>query len=120
MVLIDTLYGTLAQTLIDKIAAIGTDLLGIAQVMTTHGHFGHLGGAATLAPLLPAVAFVPGTGTRPNPGLVPPECPSIAGQIDPGDPSCLTPTSVSALPARREGGIPDDAKPYGRRGERFH
>ena len=57
-VLIDTLYGPFQQTLIDNIAKTGTDLSDIRYVLMTHGHFDHVGGAATLEPLLPNATFV--------------------------------------------------------------
>ena len=57
-VLIDTLYGPFRQTLLDKIAKTGTDLADIRYVLMTHGHFDHVGGAATLRPLLPNATFV--------------------------------------------------------------
>lgn len=57
-VLIDTLYGPFAQTLIDNIAKTGTDLADIKYVLMTHGHFDHVAGAATLKPLLPNATFV--------------------------------------------------------------
>ncbi|MBF9043726.1 MBL fold metallo-hydrolase [Rhodobacterales bacterium HKCCE4037] len=57
-VLIDTLYGPFRQTLIDNIASTGTDLADIRYVLMTHGHFDHVGGAATLEPLLPNATFV--------------------------------------------------------------
>lgn len=57
-VLIDTLYGPFRQTLIDNIAKTGTDLADIKYVLMTHGHFDHVGGAATLKPLLPNATFV--------------------------------------------------------------
>lgn len=57
-VLIDTLYGPFQQTLIDNIAETGTDLSDIRYVLMTHGHFDHVGGAATLKPLLPNATFV--------------------------------------------------------------
>ena len=57
-VLIDTLYGPFRQTLIDNIAKTGTDLADIRYVLMTHGHFDHVGGAATLRPFLPNATFV--------------------------------------------------------------
>lgn len=57
-VLIDTLYGPFQQTLLDNIAKTGTDLADIRYVLMTHGHFDHVGGAATLQPLLPNATFV--------------------------------------------------------------
>ena len=57
-VLIDTLYGPFQQTLLDNIAATGTDLEDITHVMMTHGHFDHVGGAAMLAEVLPNATFV--------------------------------------------------------------
>jgi metallo-beta-lactamase class B len=57
-VLIDTLYGPFAQTLVDNIAATGTDLDDVTHVLMTHGHFDHVGGAATLKDLLPNATFV--------------------------------------------------------------
>ncbi|SFA68831.1 metallo-beta-lactamase class B [Poseidonocella pacifica] len=57
-VLIDALYGPFTQTLVDNIAKTGTDLADIKYVLMTHGHFDHVGGAATLKPLLPNATFV--------------------------------------------------------------
>lgn len=57
-VLIDTLYGPFQKTLIDNIEKTGTDLADIKYVLMTHGHFDHVGGAATLRPLLPNATFV--------------------------------------------------------------
>lgn len=57
-VLIDTLYGPFANTLLDNIARTGTELADIKYVLMTHGHFDHVGGAATLKPLLPNATFV--------------------------------------------------------------
>lgn len=57
-VLIDTLYGPFQQTLIENIAKTGTDLGDIKYVLMTHGHFDHVGGAATLKPRLPNATFV--------------------------------------------------------------
>lgn len=57
-VLIDTLYGPFQQTLLDNIAQTGTNLEDIKYVLMTHGHFDHVGGAATLKPLVPNATFV--------------------------------------------------------------
>lgn len=58
VVLIDTLYGPFAQTLVDNIKAAGVDMADIKYVLMTHGHFDHVGGAAALKPLLPNATFV--------------------------------------------------------------
>lgn len=57
-VLIDTLYGPYTRLLIDNIAKTGTDLADIKYVLLTHGHRDHVGGAATLKPMLPNATFV--------------------------------------------------------------
>lgn len=57
-VLIDTLYGPFADTLIKNIESTGTDFADIKYVLMTHGHFDHVGGAAALKPLLPNATFV--------------------------------------------------------------
>lgn len=57
-VLIDTLYGPFQKQIVENIAKTGTDLADIKYVMMTHGHFDHVGGAASLKPLLPNATFV--------------------------------------------------------------
>lgn len=57
-VLIDTLYGPHAPQLIASLKATGVDVADIRYVLMTHGHFDHVGGAATLKPLLPNATFV--------------------------------------------------------------
>lgn len=58
IVLIDTLYGPFADRLVETIESVGVDLSDIKYVLMTHGHFDHVGGAATLKPLLPNATFV--------------------------------------------------------------
>ena len=58
VVLIDTLYGPFQKLIVENIQKTGTDLAGIKYVMMTHGHFDHVGGAASLKPLLPNAKFV--------------------------------------------------------------
>lgn len=57
-ILIDTLYGPFQKTIIENIAKTGTDLADIKYVLMTHGHFDHVGGAASLKPQLPNAKFV--------------------------------------------------------------
>lgn len=57
-VLIDTLYGPFQKQIVENIAKTGTDLADIKYVLMTHGHFDHVGGAASLKPLLPNATFV--------------------------------------------------------------
>lgn len=57
-VLIDTLYGPFQKTIVDNIKQTGTELADIKYVLMTHGHFDHVGGAASLKPLLPNATFV--------------------------------------------------------------
>ncbi|WP_395703057.1 MBL fold metallo-hydrolase [Aquabacterium sp.] len=56
-VLIDTLYGPYTQTMVDNIRRLGFDPKDIKQVVITHGHFDHAGGAAKLKTLLPNARF---------------------------------------------------------------
>lgn len=56
--LIDTLYGPFQKTILENIEKTGTDLADIKYVLMTHGHFDHVGGAASLKPLLPNATFV--------------------------------------------------------------
>lgn len=58
IVLIDTLYGQFAEQLIENIQSVGVDMTDIRYVLMTHGHFDHVGGAATLKPMLPNATFV--------------------------------------------------------------
>ena len=58
VVLIDTLYGPFQKMILENIGKTGTDLADIKYVMMTHGHFDHVGGAASLKPLLPNAQFV--------------------------------------------------------------
>jgi metallo-beta-lactamase class B len=58
IVLIDTLYGPFTEQLIDNIKKVGVDFADIKYVLMTHGHFDHVGGAASLKPLLPNATFV--------------------------------------------------------------
>lgn len=58
VVLIDTLYGPFQKLIVENIQKTGTDLADIKYVMMTHGHFDHVGGAASLKPLLPNAKFV--------------------------------------------------------------
>jgi len=58
VVLIDTLYGPFQKMIVENIEKTGTDLADIKYVMMTHGHFDHVGDAASLKPLLPNAKFV--------------------------------------------------------------
>jgi metallo-beta-lactamase class B len=58
VVLIDTLYGPFQKMIVENIQKTGTDLADIKYVMMTHGHFDHVGGAASLKPQLPNAKFV--------------------------------------------------------------
>lgn len=58
VVLIDTLYGPFQQMIVENIEKTGTNLADIKYVLMTHGHFDHVGGAASLKPLLPNATFV--------------------------------------------------------------
>ena len=57
-VLIDTSYGPFQDKILQNIKSTGTDLADIKYVMMTHGHFDHVGGAASLKPILPNAKFV--------------------------------------------------------------
>lgn len=56
-VLIDTLYGPFTAPMLDNIRQLGFDPQDIRQVVITHGHFDHAGGAATLKAALPQARF---------------------------------------------------------------
>jgi metallo-beta-lactamase class B len=56
-VLIDTLYGPHTDAMLDNIRRLGFDPKDIKQVVITHGHFDHAGGAARLKALLPGARF---------------------------------------------------------------
>jgi glyoxylase-like metal-dependent hydrolase (beta-lactamase superfamily II) len=56
-VLIDTLYGPYTDVLLDNIRALGFDPKDIKQVVITHGHFDHAGGAVRLKEQLPQARF---------------------------------------------------------------
>ena len=56
-VLIDTLYGRYTAPMLDNIRRLGFDPKDIKQVLITHGHFDHAGGASVLKPLLPNARF---------------------------------------------------------------
>lgn len=62
IVLIDTLYGSFVNQLVDNIKSVGVDLADIKYVLMTHGHFDHAGGAAALKPMLPNATFVMSQG----------------------------------------------------------
>ncbi|KIN61789.1 Beta-lactamase-like protein [Sulfitobacter noctilucae] len=57
-VLIDTAYGPFQKMIVDNIAKTGTDFADIKYVLMTHGHFDHVGGAASLKEVLPNAQFV--------------------------------------------------------------
>lgn len=56
-VLIDTLYGPYTAAMLENIRSLGFDPKDIRQVVVTHGHFDHAGGAATLKAALPGARF---------------------------------------------------------------
>ena len=56
-VLIDTLYGPFTEPMLDHIRQLGFDPKDIRQVVITHGHFDHAGGAARLKAALPQARF---------------------------------------------------------------
>jgi metallo-beta-lactamase class B len=56
-VLIDTLYGPYTAPMLDHIRKLGFDPQDIRQVVMTHGHFDHAGGAAALKAALPKARF---------------------------------------------------------------
>ncbi len=57
-VLIDTLYGPFVDQLLENLDTLDVDLADIKYVLMTHGHFDHVGGAATLKSRLPDAQFV--------------------------------------------------------------
>ena len=57
-ILIDTLHEPFVGHLIDNLSSLHIELENIKYVLMTHGHFDHVGGAATLKPLLRNAHFV--------------------------------------------------------------
>lgn len=47
LVLIDSLYGDFVEPLVESIRNLGFDPANVRYVLVTHGHFDHVGGAAT-------------------------------------------------------------------------
>jgi len=56
-VLIDALYGPFTAPMLDHIRQLGFDPKDIRQVVITHGHFDHAGGAVRLKAALPQARF---------------------------------------------------------------
>lgn len=56
-VLIDSLYGPYTEPMLDNIRKLGFDPKDIRQVVMTHGHFDHAGGASRLKAALPQARF---------------------------------------------------------------
>ena len=56
-VLIDALYGPYTQPMLDNIRSLGFNPQDIRQVVMTHGHFDHAGGASILKAALPGARF---------------------------------------------------------------
>jgi len=56
-VLIDALYGSFTEPMLGHIRQLGFDPKDIRQVVITHGHFDHAGGAARLKAALPQARF---------------------------------------------------------------
>lgn len=56
-VLVDSLYGPFTRPMLDHIRQLGFDPKDIRQVVITHGHFDHAGGAAQLKAALPQARF---------------------------------------------------------------
>ncbi len=56
-VLIDALYGPFTEPMLEHIRQLGFDPKDIRQVVMTHGHFDHAGGAVRLKAALPQARF---------------------------------------------------------------
>ena len=74
-VLIDSLYGSYTDRLLDNVRRLGYDPKDIKLVVMTHGHRDHAGGAARLKQMLDPV---PASRCRPKVGAKPRQRPRRA------------------------------------------